>query len=184
MAKFFYSPIKQKVLLLLATGFILSFSKSPRVHARMWRALPKAWKEINRSILRRIIREFKTKRLVDFVQNKDGSVTVVLTEFGKQYALRFDPETIKISIPLRWDKKWRVVVFDIPEKKKPAREALRRELKKLGFVELQKSVWIFPYDCKDAIDFIVELFEIRSFVRYLEVGRISHDADLCLHFKL
>src|SRR3989344_2339715 len=184
MAKYLYSPIKQRVVLLLAAGLTLGFSPSPRVHARIWKSLPKAWKEIGRTTLRRIIKEFRYKRLVDLKEEKDGTVTVVLTKLGELHALRYNPENIKIAVPVRWDKKWRIVIFDIPEKKKKARDALRWELKKLGFFELQKSVWVFPYECGDAIDFLVELFEIRNCVRLLEVAKISNDADLRLYFNL
>ena len=170
--------------MLLAAGLTLGFSTSPHAHAKMWKSLPKAWKEIGRTTLRRIIKEFKYKRLVDFTEEKDGMVTITLTELGKKHAVRYDPENIYIKKPAVWDKIWRVVVFDIPEKNKKAREALRWELKKLGFKDLQRSVWVFPYDCVDAIDFIVELFEIRPHVRLLEVKKISHDADLRLHFDL
>jgi len=134
--------------------------------------------------LRRIVNEFKYKRLVDFKEERDGTITVTLTKLGKHHALRYDPENIKISIPSKWDKIWRIATFDVPEKKKKARDALRWELKKLGFFELQKSVWVFPYECGDAIDFLVELFEIRNCVRLLEVAKISNDADLRLYFNL
>ena len=75
------------------------------------------------------------------------------------------------------------MIFDIPEKKRPARDALRQEMKKLGFLELQKSVWVFPYECRNAIDFLVELFEIRNHVRYLVVSEMTYDADLRLYFN-
>ena len=184
MKKHFSSATKQKALLLLAAGLVLGFSPSPRMHARIWKTLPKAWKAINRAQLRRIIKEFKYHRLVDFREEKDGTYTVVLTKLGKQYAVRYDPENISIKIPARWDGKWRVVIFDIPEKRKGARDALRWELKKLGFVELQRSVWVFPYECRDQIDFIVEMFEIREHVYFLEVSHITQDAKLRLHFDL
>ena len=184
MAKYFYSPIKQKVVLLLAAGFALGFSRSPKAHLMIWKELPKAWKEIDRITLRRIVKEFKYKRLVDFKEAKDGTATVILTRLGQHHALRYNPDHIAISKPSKWDKKWRIVVLDVPEKKRQARDALRSELRKLGFLELQKSVWIFPYDCQDAIDFLVELFEIRNNVRYIVTSTISHDADLRLHFDL
>ena len=111
-------------------------------------------------------------------------MSVVLTKLGQHHALKYNPEKIKISIPTKWDGKWRVVIFDIPEKKKKARDALRWELKKIGFIELQKSAWIFPYECENAIDFIVELFDVRNYVRILEVASMNHDADLLLDFDL
>ena len=183
MAKFLYSPVKQKILLLLASGLALGLSRSPRTHFRIIKSIPKAWSEIERTTLRRIVREFKHKGWVDFKEEKDGSITVVLTKLGEKHAFRYDPDNISIPKPSRWDRKWRIVIFDIPEKKRPARDALRQEMKKLGFLELQKSVWVFPYECRNAIDFLVELFEIRNHVRYLVVSEMTYDADLRLYFN-
>ena len=184
MASYFYSPIKQKILLLLASGIALGFSNSPRLHHKILKSIPKAFRDINRSVLRRTINEFKYKRLVDFSENKDGTVTITLTVLGRKQALRYNPDNISIQNPPHWDKKWRVIVFDIPEKKRRARDALRFEMKKLGFFELQRSVWVYPHDCRDAIDFLVEFFEVRNYVRYLVVSEMSYDADLKVHFNL
>ncbi|MBI2021178.1 hypothetical protein HYS99_01545 [Candidatus Giovannonibacteria bacterium] len=184
MAKYFYSPLKQKIVLLLAAGVTLCFSGSPKKSGKILKNLPHAWNEIERATLKRIINEFKYKRLVDYVENKDGTVDIVLTSLGEKHALKYDPQNIKVRIPSRWDKKWRMVTYDIPEKKKRARDAVRWELKKIGFLEVQKSVWVYPYDCKDAVDFISEVFETRNFIRYAEINNIAPDADLKLHFCL
>ena len=184
MASYFYSSTKQKILLLLAAGITLGFSRSPRVHYKILKSIPKAFKAINRNVLRRTINEFKYKRLVDFNEHSDGTIKITLTKLGEKHALKYDPDSILIPMPVRWDKKWRIIVFDIPERKRKARDALRLEMKKLGFLELQKSVWVYPYDCRDAVDFLVEFFEVRTCVRYLVVSEISHDADLRMHFNL
>src|SRR3989344_4593151 len=60
----------------------------------------------------------------------------------------------EIKKPARWDKLWRLVIFDIPEEERTGRMALAAKLKELGFYPLQKSVFIHPYECKDEIDFI------------------------------
>ena len=91
MAKYYFSPIKQRVVMLLAAGLMLGFSKSSRTHAKIWKNLPKVWKEIGRITLRRVIKEFKYKRLVDFKEEKDGTVSVVLTKLGQQHALKYNP---------------------------------------------------------------------------------------------
>ena len=62
-----------------------------------------------------------------------------------------------------WDKKWRLVIFDIPEKKKPAREALREKLKDLGFAKLQDSVWVTPFPCENEIKLIKLVFNLSDF---------------------
>ena len=51
--------------------------------------------------------------------------------------------------PKKWDGKWRMLIFDIPEKRKSLREKIRLTLSDIGFVNLQDSVWIYPYSCED-----------------------------------
>lgn len=177
------STYKKKALLLLLTGVALGFSHSPRQHFEIYRNLPKAWKDIDRERLCKLVREFYRNRLVDFKENSDGSTTVVLTEAGEKKALRYKIEELKIP-QQKWDGKWRLVVFDIPEKHKKAREALRDKLKDLDFYQLQKSVWVSPFDCKDIIDFIVEFFGVRFHVRYIEANFISNEAELKLRFNI
>lgn len=184
MPKYMYSPIKQKALLLFASGLTLGLTHSSRVQWKIVSNLPRAWREINRTTLRRIVKEFHNHRLVDFEEDVDGNITIILTELGRQFVARYNPDKPKIQKPKFWDKKWRIVAFDIPEKHKKARDALRWELKKIGFLELQRSVWIFPYDCKEAVDVIVELFGVRSHVRYMIVEKIMMDADIRLSFDL
>ena len=169
---------------LLASGVVLGLSPSPRVQWRIIKNLPKVWRGIDRTILRRVIREFKYNRLADFKENEDWTISVVLTEKGKNIALKYNPDRMFIKKPPRWDGKWRFVIFDIPEKKKAARQALRDRLRAFGFYQLQRSVWVYPYECKNEIDFIMELFEIRNHVHYFISESWLQDAALKLHFKL
>src|SRR3989344_9211739 len=55
----------------------------------------------------------------------------------------------KLKTPKKWDKKWRILIFDVDESKRPIRDKLRRSLISVGFQRLQDSVWIYPYDCED-----------------------------------
>ena len=184
MAKYYYSPTKQKILLLLATGLVVGLSHSSLASWRLVKNLPKALRDIDHRTLRRILREFKYNRLVDFKDEDDGTVSIVVSEKGENVAMRYNPDQIKIVKPARWDRKWRVVVFDIPEKKRLARDSLRKQLKKLGFYELQKSTWVCPYECLNEVKFLSEFFEVQQHVRILTVEKMSTDADLKLHFDL
>ncbi|MEK9182320.1 MAG: hypothetical protein AAB781_01875, partial [Patescibacteria group bacterium] len=64
------------------------------------------------------------------------------------------------------------------------REALRMKLKELGFLELQKSVFIFPYECEDEINFIVEVFLIRPFVRFVQAKSFTNEEQLRIKFDI
>ena len=54
-----------------------------------------------------------------------------------------------------WDKKFRIVIFDIPEEKRSWRTSIRRELALMQYAQLQKSVYIGRYPL--AKSFIEEL---------------------------
>ena len=179
-----HNPIGQKILLLLLAGTALGLTRSPAQYFKIIRGTIKTWKQINREELYRYIREFYRSRLVSYKEEQDGTINIILTEKGRKKALRYKLEELAIKTPLEWDKKWRLVIFDIPEKLKKAREALRYELKKLNIRELQKSVFVYPYDCEDEINFIVEVFDVRLYVRYITATKITNEEELKLHFEL
>lgn len=182
--KLIKSPIKRKILLLLLGGIVLGLAGNPRAQKRVFKSMMREWKNIDRQYLYRTVKEFYTERLVDYQENDDGSVKIVLTEKGKKKALLYKVDEIEIKKPASWDKKWRVVFFDVPEKLRWARDAIRDKLKNLGFYELQKSVFIHPFSCKDEIDFLVEYFQLRRYVRMGELTKLTNEEELKILFKL
>ena len=176
--------IKQKIILLLLSGAVLGLSRSPKNYFKILKNLPSAWKEINKNRLYRVIREFYNERLVSFKENKEGFAEIVLTKEGEKKALRFKIDEMEIKKPAKWDGEWRVVIFDIPDRFKKAREALRKKLKDLGFIKLQESVFVFPYECEDEINFIVEVFLIRPFVRFMKVKSFTNEEQIRVKFSL
>ena len=178
------SPTKQKILLLLLTGAALSLTRSPKAQRKIFRTLTKDGRSKNRQYLYRIIEEFRNERLVDWQEKSDGTIKVVLSEKGKLIAKQYDPDNLTIKKPIVWDKRWRIVIYDIPISKNNARDSLRRKLNELGFKEWQKSIFIHPYPCRNEIEFIIEFFDIRPYVRYAELINPTNEAELKLHFNI
>jgi len=114
----------------------------------------------------------KRDRLVSITE-KDGQQILTLSEDGKKRVLRFNLHQMAIEKPKRWDGYWRIVIFDIPERRKQGREALRSKLRQLGFYQLQKSCFIYPFDCKSEIDFISEIFEVGPFINFIVAKEIE-----------
>lgn len=182
--KRFYSPLKAKILLLLQAGVALSFAGGTLgKQFRILGELAEEWKEIDRRYLYRVVREFKYDRLISLNDNEDGTATAVLTEKGKKRALTFNFKKMKIKVPGVWDGFWHIVIFDIPEKYKWARLALRDKLLDLGFFQCQKSVYIHPFPCEDEVEFISQFFEVGRYVRYGILKRITNEAELLLYFN-
>ncbi len=100
-----------------------------------------------------------------------------LTPKGKQKALYVKWGLKKINIK-NWDGKWRMISFDVPEKKKNLRECLRRKLQYLNFAKMQDSVWVTPLPIEREIGELLQILEIKYFVRYIVVEKINYDADL------
>ena len=176
-------PLSQKILLILFTGATLSLCYTPRQYWRTIKIAGKEWKNINKKELQYEIRKLYQSKFVKKENNKDGSITMILTDKGKFKALTYHFENMAID-KKNWDGKWRLLVFDIPEKIRWGRNALRKKIKELGLYELQKSVFVFPYDCKNEIDFIVEFFGIRRYVRFGILETIDNEGHLKKIFNL
>ena len=92
-----------------------------------------------------------------------------LTKEGRDQLEKKMIEEILIPKPVKWDGKWRMVVFDIPEQYRRARNALRGKLEHMGFQYLNLSVWVHPFECRNEINAIVEYYRVGKYVRYVIV---------------
>lgn len=95
------------------------------------------------SLRNSLYRLLKTGQMEKIIK-KNNQPYFRLTSLGSRRIERLFP--ISKLTSSGWDKKWRVVIFDIPEKERKTRDFLRRKLVDLGFGELQKSVYISPLD--------------------------------------
>lgn len=84
-----------------------------------------------------------------------------------------------------WDKKWRVVIFDIPQELHRNRVALRRKLKNLGFYMLQKSVFVFPYPCEEELGYIGGELEVSDYIDIITAENIGFkERELRKYFNI
>ncbi|HEY4517064.1 MAG TPA: hypothetical protein VJG64_03920 [Candidatus Paceibacterota bacterium] len=86
--------------------------------------------------------------------------------------------------PRRWDKKWRILIFDIPNYRKGLRDKIRQTLLSIGFIRLQDSVWAYPYDCEDLITLLKADFRVGKDMLYLIVDSLEGDTGLKKQFGL
>lgn len=162
----------------------LSLTRRPDVYFSVAKKIAKEWRKINERSLREAIKNLYKSKMIDYRESSDGTVNLVLAEGGKDRILKYNLDKIEIKKPPQWDKLWRLVIFDIPEDKNMGRKALGAKLKELGFYPMQKSVFIHPYECKNEIDFITEMFELAPFVRFLRVKDVDIELDLKNKFHL
>ena len=167
--------LTREILFIAAVGPILLSSlflpNAPQMLKPLikWR---KNWDNIDRKRIYEAIRRLNRKRLVELME-KDSRLYIKITNNGKQLIKNFDYDNLQLPKSKKWDKKWRLVVFDIPNKKRRERQAFSMKLKEIGFYPLQESVFIYPYDCRDEIDFICEFLSIGHYTNYCLVESLD-----------
>lgn len=132
----------------------------------MYGWVPRKYKKHN--FYQLVSRSFKTQ-LIEKVE-KAGEVYIRITSKGKNEIQRDFP---MLSLQNRkWDRRWRIVMFDIEEIKKQVRERLRIKLKELGFGMLQKSVFISPHDMLKDFSEFAALTGIKDYLYLLETHKL------------
>ena len=129
------------------------------------------------SVIGRLIK----KKLIA-VRMDSGEKILEVTPLGERVLLRAGVH--KIPKRKSWDGKWRIVMFDVSEKRKMTRERIREELRGFGFVRFQDSVWVFPYECNELIALLKTDVLIGRSVRYIIADYLENDALLRKHFGL
>lgn len=137
--------------------------------------------------LHRAVHVLKHRKLIEIIEENDGKTKVKLSNKGESRIKELCFQNLRIKKPKKWDGKWRALIFDIPTYPKAynrAREALRLKVKQLGFVQLQKSVWVCPYECEDEILFLSEIYNVEKFIEIFTIERLLHESELKRKFKL
>ncbi len=117
--------------------------------------------------------------------SRDGKKYVEITEAGKRALALEEAKAVRFAgMNRRWDKRYRMVIFDIPELRRGVRERLRRLMRECGFLGIQKSVWLSPYDCEELIALIKAELRIGKDALYVIVDSIENDSWIKKHFKL
>ena len=94
---------------------------------------------------------------------KTNSREINMTSKGRIWLKKSYQKYLRELHP-KWDKKWRVIIFDIPQELHTNRNQFRRKLKSLGFFMLQKSVFVFPYPCEKELADICHNFGVSDYI--------------------
>lgn len=107
-----------------------------------------------------------------------------LTPKGEDQLRHLELKDFKFKTPKRWDGRWRVLIFDIPERRKGLRDKVRLTLSRVGFVRLQDSVWLYPYPCEDLLTLLKADFRIGKDMLYMIVDTLEYDTPFRKKFGL
>ncbi len=124
--------------------------------------------DLKKASLAQALKRLREGGLIELVS--DEKLNFRLTDKGKEKAvlasLKFDDK--------KWDKRWRIVIFDVPEKRRKARDLLRSKLKQWGFIHFQKSVWGTKKNCTKALRDFIKVVGIEEWVMVIESDDIGN----------
>jgi len=127
-------------------------------------------KEKSRKYFSQFIYNLKKRGYIK-IENLKQKKGVILTKKGAKKVLQIKFKTKEKKS--RKDGKWQMIIFDIPEKKRRLRNALREYLQILGYRMLQQSVWVCPYDVYEETEEIIRKFSLDPYVRLFLIEEIT-----------
>jgi len=77
----------------------------------------------------------------------------------------------------KWDGLWRIIAFDIDEKRRKTRDLFRVKLRDLGCKPIQKSVWITPRDISFELQELLLILNLEDNVDYFISKAVTNDSQ-------
>lgn len=87
-------------------------------------------------------------------------------------AFRFMRET--------WDGKWRILSYEIPEKKRDLRDRLRREVSGWGLGPWHRSFWLTPHPIIENLRMLVSQKEEEQYIQAFEANHVFGDKEILI----
>lgn len=143
------------LLLALESGTEVLEGLSYSAQMRSLLNLPSNTKE---SSLAAAIRRLRKRGLVEQEKNEEGKTILKLTTLGREFLGKDEA----------WDGKYRIIIWDIPEKKRVIRNLFRRRLKEWGFKNLQRSVWISKKNATDKLRKLISDLDLEKWIIVIE----------------
>lgn len=129
--------------------------------------------------LQKLLKNLERKRYIILAGEK-----IKLTTKGRQLVKELHIYNIKFNKTDEWDGIWRIVAYDIPEIYKKSRDLLRSVLERNDFYKIQKSLWAYPYECKEEIAVLAKNLHLLSCVVFMTTERLPNQKTVLAHFDL
>ncbi|MDD5145639.1 MAG: hypothetical protein PHF44_02260 [Candidatus Pacebacteria bacterium] len=174
---------KEILKYLLLSGMIFIAASSPYFILRLMRNTSK----FKQSPKRKFLDAFSYLRNKGFIEieRRGHDIKISLTDEGKKRAGKYQIDDLEIDIPKRWDKKWRIIIFDIPDSQRIKRNVFRGKIKEFGFFPLQKSVWVYPYKCDREVGLIRDFLGVtKKDIQVITAEKIDSEDRLKEFFKI
>jgi DNA-binding transcriptional regulator PaaX len=128
---------------------------------------------VERNKIWNAIRYLEQKGDIEVQTDEKGDDYVYLTSKGRTRLNADEIWQLSVEKPRQWDQRWRLVLFDFPSTAR-RRHEFRAKLEDLGFEMYQRSVFIFPYECREEVFTVAKWLDLDDYIRYIVATEI-HD---------
>lgn len=140
---------------------------------------------VDENRIKKSLESLEKNEIIELEEKKD-KVFVKLIDKNNLTVLKY---SIKALLNFKkkekkWNGKWFLVFFDVPEIQRNKRDYLRNFLNKIGFYCYQKSVYVFPYECEKEITLIKKIVEGAKYIKYIIAEKIEDKEKIKLFFNL
>lgn len=173
-------PLKKRIIYALGTlvdkaGDFVREIEAIKFNPYAYLYFGSSFYEYKKETFKRELREMQKAKYIKKVVDEKGRAYFEITARGFEFFSKRFPLSPRSRS--KWDKRWRLVIFDIPEKERNKRDDLREKLLNLGFGMWQQSVYISPYDLKKEMNEFLEELGLSSFAVCLEAKAFSGKSD-------
>ena len=178
--------IRQTGKVLLAAAFITGGIAIAVMAPNLLGALGRLNKNLSRARKRSLSKTFYNMQNNGLIKKgrRANQVFFTITSKGRSVFIKRYLKEIKIAKQPKWDRVWRIVLFDIPVDKNSERDILRDRLKHMGFFQFQKSAFITPFPCQMELEAMTEYYGLTEYVTFLETQKISGEEKCRRYFNL
>ena len=95
-------------------------------------------------------------------------------------------ESLSLEFPFfrflknKWDGKWRVISYEIPEKKREISDSLRREMQGWGLGPWHRSFWLTPHPIMITLKTLTAQKEEEKYIQAFEADHVFGDREILI----
>jgi len=141
--------------------------------------------------------------LKPFIKERPNGILELLKKLAKKKVVNLGGEVVKLTVkgrkllreiqlleteiiprPKKWDGVWHLVSYDVPVELNKERDYFRSVLKRWEFYQIQKSLWVYPFECKEEIAVLAKYLNIESYVMVMTTDFLANENEVEEIFNL
>ncbi len=141
--------------------------------------------QVEEEKVKRSLQKLEKNQIIDLIEEGDR-VHVYIKDYKNTHILKYSIKSLLDfkNKKKKWDGRWFLVFFDVPEIQRNKRDYLRNFLKEIGFYPYQKSVYLYPFECEKEVALIKKIVGGAEYMKYIIAEKIEDEDEIKTFFNL